>query len=58
MAIDGTDYIMRRLYKGASVLVLSPESHNGAWEDIVIDNTHEVQYIGTVVWFQAAEELS
>lgn len=58
VAVDGSDYIMRRLYKGASVLVLSPESHNDCWEDTVIDSTHEVKLIGTVVWFQPAEELS
>lgn len=58
VAVDGSDYIMRRLYKGASVLVLSPESHNGKWDDIVVDSTHEVSLVGTVVWFQPAEELS
>ncbi len=57
VAVDGTDYIMRRLYKGASSLLLTPESHNREWTDIVIDSTHEVQLIGTVVWFQPAEEL-
>lgn len=58
VAIDGTDYVMRRLYKGASVLVLSPESHNTEWLDTIVDSSHEVKLIGTVVWFQPAEELA
>ena len=56
VAVDGSDYVMRRMYKGTSSLLLTPESHNPEWTDIVIDNTHDVQLIGTVVWFQSAEE--
>lgn len=58
VAIDCDDYIMRRLYRGASTLVLTPESHNPKWEDTIIDSTHEVKLVGTVVWFQSAEEMS
>lgn len=58
VAIDGDDYIMRRLYVGASTLVLTPESHNSKWTDTIIDATHDVKLVGTVVWFQSAEEMS
>lgn len=51
VSIDGGDYIMRRLYKGATTLVLSPDSHNEAWADIVItaDQEHTVEFHGVVV---------
>ena len=58
VSIDGADYVMRRLYKGSSVLVLSPDSWEAGYEDIVIagdDNT--VEFVGSVVWFQASGEL-
>lgn len=36
VSIDGSDYVMRRLYRGASVLVLSPDSWEDGFEDIVV----------------------
>ena len=50
---------MRRLYSGASVLVLSPDSWEDDYEDIVISDQedHTVEYVGVVVWYQAAHEM-
>lgn len=58
VSIDGADYMMRRLYKGSSVLVLSPDSWEAGYEDIVIaGDDHTVEFVGSVVWFQASGEL-
>ena len=58
VSIDGADYVMRRLYKGSSVLVLSPDSWEAGYEDIVIaGDDHTVEIVGSVVWFQASGEL-
>ena len=42
-----------------STMVLAPESHNPDHTDIVVtaESGHTVELHGTVVWFQAAEEL-
>lgn len=50
---------MRRMYKTANTLVLSPESWNPAHEDIIItvDSGHTVEFGGKVVWYQAAREM-
>ena len=59
VSIDGADYIMRRLYVGANTCILSPESFDPEWRDIVITagSGHEVDMAGTVVWFQPEREL-
>lgn len=58
VSIDGADYVMRRLYKGSSVLVLSPDSWEEGYDDIVITgDDHTVEFVGSVVWFQASGEL-
>ncbi|HIR90655.1 MAG TPA: helix-turn-helix domain-containing protein [Candidatus Limicola stercorigallinarum] len=59
VSIDGSDYVMRRMYRGASTLVLSPESWDEGYEDIVITSSdeHSVEFHGTVVWFQPSEEM-
>ena len=59
VSIDGSDYVMRRLYRGASTVVLSPESHDPSYDDIVVtaDEEHTVEYVGTVVWYQPEEEM-
>lgn len=58
VSIDGADYVMRRLYKGSSVLVLSPDSWEAGYEDIVIaGDDHTVEFVGSVVWFQASGEV-
>lgn len=59
VSIDGADYVMRRLYRGANTLILSPDSHNAEHEDMVFGATteHTVEFHGTVVWFQASKEM-
>lgn len=58
--IDGYQTVMRRVHRGANTLILSPESHNPEHKDIIIteDSEKTVEAIGTVVWFQAKEELN
>lgn len=59
VSIDGADYVMRRLYRGANTLILSPDSHNAEHEDMVFTATdeHTVEFHGTVVWFQSSKEM-
>ena len=59
VSIDGADYVMRKLYRGANVLVLSPDSFDDGYTDIVVDDpaAHTVEFVGTVVWFQPSAEL-
>ncbi len=59
VSIDGTDYVMRRMFRTPSTMVLSPESYNPDHADIVItaDSDHVVELVGTVVWFQSAREM-
>jgi len=55
---DDHEAIMRRWYRGASSLMLSPDSYSSKYEDIVIrDESVAVRVIGTVVWYQSAEEM-
>lgn len=54
VSIDG-EYVMRRLHMGSSVMLLSPESYDD-YDDIVVYDG-KVEFVGTVVWFQASEEL-
>ena len=55
--IDGDEHVMRRLHRGYNTMILSPESWDGDWEDIIITDEHTVELVGVVVWFQCAEEL-
>lgn len=50
---------MRRLCNTGRTIVLSPDSWDDSYEDIVITGEDErtVEYVGTVVWFQPAEEM-
>ena len=58
VSIGAGDFVMRRLWRGANTLVLSPESHDPQWEDIVISaDGADVRTWGTVVWFQPREEM-
>lgn len=59
VSIDGADYVMRRLYRGATTLVLSPDSWEDGFEDTVItaDDDRSVEFHGTVIWFQASKEM-
>jgi len=55
--IDGGEYVMRRLRIGSSTIMLSPESWESGWEDIIPKDGQIVEMVGTVVWFQPAEEM-
>lgn len=59
VSIDGADYMMRRLYNTGRTVVLPPDSWDDCYEDIVMtrEDEHAVKYVGTVVWFQPAEEM-
>lgn len=58
-SVDGYDYIVRRLRLTANTLILSPESHNPAYEDIIIsrDSEHTVEIPGVVTWYQSPKEM-
>lgn len=58
-SVDGYDYIVRRLRLTPNTLILSPESHNPAYEDIIItrDSEHTVEIPGVVTWYQAPKEM-
>ena len=57
--INGTDTVMRRMYRTPCTLVLSPDSYNPEHTDIVItsDSNTTVEFLGKVVWFQSREEM-
>lgn len=59
VSIDGADYVMRRLYRGANTLILSPDSHNAEYVDMIFAaaTEHTVEFHGTVVWFQSSKEM-
>lgn len=59
VAIDGADYVMRRLKKGSESLMLVPESSNSAHRDILVTegDGKVVSLVGTVAWFQAKKEM-
>lgn len=50
---------MRRMYRGATTLVLSPESREDGFDDIVITSGDDrtVEFHGTAVWFQSSSEM-
>lgn len=56
--INEDEYVMRRMYKGANTLILSPESFDDSYKDIVYSSDEAcVELVGTVVWFQSKEEM-
>ncbi len=57
VSIDGADYVMRKMYKGSSSLMLVAQSFDNGWEDIIIQGDHQVTTAGTVVWYQPRKEL-
>lgn len=58
-SIDSGDFILRRMFRGGRKLMLSPDSFNEEYDDMIFDESddHELDLIGTVVWHQAAREL-
>lgn len=59
VTIDGTETVMRRMYRTPDTLVLSPDSFNAEHRDIVITSGdgRTVEFGGKVVWFQASKEM-
>lgn len=59
VTIDGIDTVMRRMFKTANTLVLSPDSFNPENKDIIItsDDDRTVEFNGKVVWFQSNGEM-
>lgn len=57
VSVDGEDFVMRRMYRGASALLLVADSFE-EFDDIIVSDGHEVRTYGTVVWFQPREELA
>lgn len=56
--VEGYRSVVRTYLRGASTLVLSPDSHSGAYEDIVIHAGDEpVSLKGVVVWYQAERDV-
>lgn len=54
---EGYRAVMRRWYRGSSTLMLAADSH-GEYEDMVFGpEGGPVRVVGTVVWWQAAEEM-
>lgn len=51
------EVVMRRMLKGANLVILSPDSTNDSHKDIVVSGEDELITYGRIVWFQAAEEL-
>lgn len=48
---------MRRYYKGSSALMLSPDSYEEGYQDIIVHDGQEITLIGVVVWWQASEMM-
>lgn len=59
VSIDGSEAVMRRMYRTPNTLVLSPDSFNPDHDDIVVtsETEHTIEFLGKVVWFQAREEM-
>lgn len=58
-SIDSGDFILRRMFRGGRKLMLSPDSFNAEYDDMIFDENddHKLDLIGTVVWHQAAREM-
>lgn len=50
-------HIMRKYYRGSSVVVLSPVSFNEKYEDIVISGDETLNLVGVVVWWQSSDMM-
>jgi repressor LexA len=59
VSIDGADYVMRKLYRGSTSLMLVADSYDDGWDDIIVSgDDHSVEVVGTVVWYQPREEFT
>lgn len=59
VSIEGSDYVMRRLLTTGKTLILSPDSYDESYEDLIFTQADDkvVQFCGTVVWHQASSEM-
>lgn len=59
VTIDGGETVMRRMYRTAQTLVLSPDSYEPGHEDIVVrqGDGRSVSFGGKVVWYQSPKPL-
>lgn len=57
VSIDGADFVMRRMYRGSSSMMLVADSYEGGYDDIIVTEGHQVDLVGTVVWYQPRKEL-
>lgn len=59
--IDDTDFLLRRWYRTADTLVLSPDSHSTDHRDLVFSGSdwdeHFVKVVGRVVWYMCDGEM-
>lgn len=54
---EGYQAVMRRWYRGSSTLMLTADSHEEQEDMVFGADDGPVRVIGTVVWWQAAEEM-
>ena len=55
---DQYQSIVRKYSKGSTALMLSPDSHSGSFEDIIVRaDDAPVKLKGVVVWYQAEKDL-
>jgi len=57
LTTEGPQLIVRRIHFGSTMALLSAESHDCSFEDIVVD-ARELSIKGTVFWYQAPRELA
>lgn len=56
--VDGCRSVVRTYQMGSSTLMLSPDSHSGDYEDIVVHaDDAPVSLKGVVVWYQAERDV-
>lgn len=56
--VEGYRSVVRTYLRGSSTLVLSPDSHTGSYEDIVVTaDDPPVSLKGVVVWYQAERDV-
>lgn len=58
-SVNNEEFIIRRYHKTTSTVILSPESHNTDYKDIVItyDSEDSLYISGVITWFQSEKEM-
>ena len=57
IAVKDGGYILRRVKRGASTLMLCPESNDTSYDDILVTEKDGRSVVGTAVWYQPATEI-